>query len=346
MDEFEVLQDRAGVVFMGMDSAQLQYQSREIIVEMGMDAQSMPITSPNAGIPAFMTTYVDPKLIDILVTPMRAAEIVGNEVKKGDWVTETAMFPVIESTGVTAAYGDYSMAGQAGANFTFPQRQSFHYQVITQWGERELDRAGKARIDYANRLNIASILTLNKYQNKTYFYGVAGLQNYGLLNDPALPASITPTVGVAGNTWPLKNTDPNGSTEILNDFMALYQDLQGRARGLVELDTPMVAAMSPLREVYLTKTTDFNVTVAERLKKIFPNLRIEVAPEYTTGSGELIQLFVEELEGQRTVDVAFTEKLRAHPLIVKESAFSQKKSQGTWGAIVFRPFLVSSMLGI
>lgn len=343
MDEFDaaLLAEDAGIVYMGAPAG-MQYQSREIIVEMAMDAQSLPITTPNSGIPAFMTTYVDPKLIDILVTPMRAAEIVGSEVKKGDWVTETAMFPVIESTGVTSAYGDYNTSGNAGTNFDFPQRQSFHYQTITQWGERELDRAGKARIDYANRLNIASILTLNKYQNKTYFYGVAGLQNYGLLNDPALPTTISPGAKAAGGTaW----TDAT-TLEILTDFRLLYIDLQSRAKGLVELDTPLVVGMSPEREVFLTESSDFNVTVADRLKKMFPNLRLEVAPEYGTTSGELIQMFVEELEGQRTVDVAFTEKLRSHPLIVLESSFRQKKSQGTWGAIVYRPFLVSTMLGI
>lgn len=345
MNNFEVMAERAGIVFMGMDAAQIEYQTREIVAEMGLDAQSLPVTAANSGILSLFTTYVDPKLIDVLVTPMVAAEAVGNEMKLGDWVTETSAFPVVESTGFTAAYGDYSKSGRAGANVNWPQRQSFHYQTMTNWGERELERMGKGRIDWANRQNIASILTLNKYQNKTYFFGVAGLQLYGLINDPALPASIGPTTGTAGNTWPQKATDTNGATEILNDFTALYQDLQGRAKGLVELTTPMTCIMSPLREVYLTKTTDFNVTVADRLKKMFPNLTIKVAPEYTTGSGELMQLFPNEIEGQRTVDVAFTEKLRAHPLIVEHSSWSQKKSQGTWGAIVYRPFLVSSMLG-
>ena len=340
MNNFEVLAERAGVVFMGMDAAQLQYQTREIIAEMGLDAQSLPQTTANSGILSLFTTYVDPKMIDILVTPMRAAEIAGNERKLGDWVTETTAFPVVESTGFTAAYGDFNTNGRSGVNVNWPQRQSFHYQTMTEWGERELERAAKARIDWANRQNIASVLTLNKYQNKTYFFGVAGLQNYGLLNDPALPASIGPTTGVGGNTWPQKT-----SLEILADFTALYQDLQGRAKGLVELDTPMTCALSPLREVFLTKTTDFNVTVADRLKKMFPNLTIKVAPEYTTGSGELMQLFPNEIEGQLTLECSFTEKLRSHPLITAESSFRQKKSQGTWGTVIYRPFLVSSMLG-
>jgi hypothetical protein len=74
-------------------------------------------------------------------------------------------------------------------------------------------------------------------------------------------------------------------------------------------------------------------------------MTIKTAPEYATASGNLVQLFADELEGQRTVSVAFTEKLRAHPMIIKESSFRQKKSQGTWGAILFRPILIASLLG-
>ena len=306
------------------------------------DAQPTLITTSNAGIPAFLSTYIDPKLIEVLVSPMKAAEIVGDEVKKGDWTTETAMFPVVESTGQTSAYGDYSESGNAGVNSNFPQRQSFHYQVMTQWGERELERAGLARIDWANRMNIASALTLNKYQNKTYFFGVSGLQNYGLLNDPSLSAAISPTTKTAGGTsW------ANATAQEINaDIQKLYKQLQTQANGLVELDTKMTLAISPISEVYLTKTTDFNVNVADILKKNFPNLTIKTAPEYSTVSGELAQLIVDDMEGQRTASCGFTEKMRAHPIVVGASSFKQKKSQGTWGTVIFRPFLIAQMLAI
>ena len=343
----QALMQRAGVVFMGQTQMDLQKPDAASSLRVAQDgfacdAQPALVTTSNSGIPAFLSTFVDPKLIEVLISPMKAAEIVGNEVKKGDWVTETAMFPVVESTGQVSSYGDYSENGSAGANTNFPQRQSYHYQVMTQWGERELERAGLARIDWANRLNIASVLTLNKYQNKTYFFGVAGLQNYGLLNDPALSAAITPTTKIAGGTGWTNAT----ALEVLNDVQKLYKQLQTQLGGLVQLDTRMTLAMSPTSEVALTKTTEFNVNVSDILKKNFPNLTIKTAPEYSTGSGELVQLFVDEMEGQRTVDVAFTEKLRAHPIIVGASSFKQKKSQGTWGAIIYRPVAIAQMLGV
>ncbi len=48
---------------------------------LAMDAQPQMVTANNAGIPACFTNYVDPELIRVLVTPMKAAEIIG-EVKK------------------------------------------------------------------------------------------------------------------------------------------------------------------------------------------------------------------------------------------------------------------------
>lgn len=337
--DFHALALRAGIHIMGVEP-DFQLPGVASDLRIAMDAQPSLVTVSNGGIPAFLSTYLDPKAVEILLAPMRAAEIVGSEVKKGDWTTDTAMFPVIESTGETSSYGDYSENGVASANVNWPNRQSYTYQVITQWGERELDRAALAKIDWANRLNIASLLTLNKYQNKSYFFGITGLMNYGLMNDPGLSAPIAPAV-VGGQTlW--VNKDALG---VYGDIQLLFSQLQTQANGLVDLDTKMTLAMSPVSQVALTKATSFNVNVEDLLKKNFPNMVVKTAPEYATASGNLVQLIADELEGQRTASAAFTEKLRAHPIIIAMSSFRQKKSQGTWGTIIFRPFLIAQMLG-
>lgn len=343
----QALQSRLGVHFMGVPNLDFQVSGAAQAVRLAhdgfaCDAQPALITVSNSGIPAFLSTYIDPKLIEVLVSPMKAAEVVGSEVKKGDWTTKTAMFPVVESTGEVSSYGDYSNNGSVGANTNFPQRQSYHYQVVTQWGELELETAGLAKIDWANRLNIASALTLSKFQNKTYFYGVEGLENYGLLNDPGLNAAIVPTTKVAGGTLWANAT----ALEVLADVSKLYKQLQSQVNGLIELDTPMTLAMSPTSEVALTYTTQYNVNVQDMLKKNYPNLKVVTAPEYSTTAGELMQLFVESYEGQRSADTAFTEKMRAHPIVIDLSSFRQKKSQGSWGTVVYRPAMIAQMLGI
>lgn len=335
------LEIRAGIHFMGV-AAQMQLPEVAHDYALAMDAQPGLITTSNSGIPAFLSTYVDPKLIEVLVSPMRAAEVVGDEAKKGDWTMQTAMFPMIESTGETTAYGDHSEAGRAGVNVNFPQRQSFHYQVMTNWGERELEIAGLGKIDYANRLNIASVLTLNKYQNKTYFFGVSGLQNYGLLNDPALSTPLTPaTKAATGTGW----TNATG-LEVYADIQALFTQLQTQMNGAIDLTSEMTLGISPTSEVALTKVTTYNVSVADMVKKNFPNLKVKTAPEYATTGGQVAQLILDTHEGQRTASCAFTEKLRAHPIVIGASNFKQKKSQGSWGTIIYRPVGISQMLGL
>lgn len=310
---------------------------------LAMDAQPTMVTVSNAGIPAYLSNYVDPDLIRVLVTPMKAAQIFG-ETKKGDWTTLTAQFPIVESTGEVSSYDDYSNNGSVGANVNWEPRQSYGYQTITRWGEKELEMYGLAKIGYAAELSRASALVLNKFQNRSYFFGIAGMQNYGLLNDPSLSAPVTPAATGAGSgtTWATKD----GAAVYADISGLLYAKLIGQTRGMVERDVKMKLCMSPTSEVNLTKTNQYNVNVSDQLKKNFPNLTVETAVEYTTASGELVQLIIESLDGQDTGYCAFTEKMRAHPVVTDLSAWKQKKSGGTWGAIIKQPLAVAQMLGV
>lgn len=317
---------------------------------LAMDAQQPLITAPNAGIPAWLANYIDPEFIQILTAPNRAAAILG-EAKKGDWTTLTATFPVIESTGEVSSYGDYNENGSVSDNADFPQRQSYHYQTMTQWGERQLEMSSLAKIDYVARVNVASAIVLDKFQNNTYFYGVAGLQNYGLLNDPRLSASLAPGPKAfnanASGPWITNGAITATANEIYTDIQTLFNELVLQSGGVIEMDARMTLAMAPSSSVALTTTNIYNVNVTDMLKKNFPNLRIETAVQYQhPAGGNLIQLIAEAVEGQKTGYCAFTEKLRAHGIVRDTSSFKQKKSQGTWGAVIFQPFAIASMLGV
>lgn len=300
---------------------------------VAFDAQPQLVTQANAGIPAFLTNWVDPKVIEVLVSPMRAAEIYGEE-KKGDWTTEDVYFETVESTGEVSSYGDFSANGNADYNLNFPQRQCYHYQTFTQWGERELAKAALAKVDAATRKNIASVLVLNKFQNASYFYGIAGLQIYGGLNDPTLYASIASTA-----TWATTTPDV-----VYEDVRRLFTQVQLQSNGLIKRDMPMVLACSPETDAVLDKTNQYNVNVRDQIKKNFPNLRIETAVEFATTGGELVQLIVENLEGQETATCSFTEKMRAHAVVQDTSSWKQKKSQGTSGFVLFRSYLIGQMI--
>lgn len=306
--------------------------------KLACDAQPELVTVANASIPAFLANFLDPKVIMILVSPMMAAQIVG-ETQKGDWLTETSMFLTVEQTGKTAAYGDYNNNGTSNVNANFPQRQNFIFQAFLQYGQRELGIAGLAKLDWASQQQSANAITLMKQLNDIYFFGVANLENYGLLNDPALPAPITPQF-----SW-LTSASATAYT-IYQDVVRMFIQLQAQTNGVVKEDNNMVLAMSPTNKVALKQITQFNTNSVEvLLKENFPGLRIETAVQYATPAGQLVQLICESLDGQRTAECAFSSKLMAHNMVVESSSWKQKRSSGGFGTIIYRPMLIVSMLG-
>lgn len=323
---------------------------------LAMDAQPGLTTVGNSAIPAMLTTFIDPDHLNILFAANKGARILGKdgtgEKKKGDWTEMVAMFPVVERTGEVSSYHDYSENGSAGFNMSFPQRQSYHYQTIIQYGEREIAMAAKAQVNLADEKKTSAITVLDKFQNQTYLYGVSGLQNYGILNDPSLPTPIQPGPKAYNaqphGPWITAGVVTATPNEVYTDIQSLFTQLVTQTNGLIELDqeSSLVLVMPPASQVALTAVNSFNVDVFDILKKNFPNMRFETCPQYASAAGNLVQLIAEDVEGQETGYCAFTEKLRGHPLIQKESAWVQKMSQGTWGAIIRQGYAFAQMLGV
>lgn len=339
-------------VWLGRDGDNLAMDANP---DLAMDAQPGLSTSANSAIPSWLTTIVDPQIFNVLFAPNKGAEILG-EVQRGTWLDETAMFPLVEQTGEVSSYGDYANNGSAGLNMNFPQRQSYLYQTVVQYGEREMERAGRARIGWAAGVQQAAVTVLNRYQNLTYHYGVIGLANYGLLNEPSLSAALTPAPKAnGGNAW-IKNGVINATAnEVYGDIQALFIQLVTQNAGLVKSDDRLVLVMSPTSDVALTATNTFNVSVRDLLKKNFPNIRFETDPLYGAVSasnpqgnaaGNLVQMIAEKVDGQEAGYCAFNEKLRSHKMVIELSSFKQKMTQGSWGFIYRQPTAISQMVGV
>jgi hypothetical protein len=323
--------------------------------DLGMDAQPQLFTTPNAGIPVWLSTMIDPQVYEILFSPLKAAEIWG-EVKKGDWTLNSVMFPSVEHTGEVSSYNDWSNNGSVGANTNFPSRQPYLFQTILQYGERELDMAGLAKINWVSELNAAAAWALNRFQNQTYFFGMSGLQLYGGLNDPNLPAALTPAPKAYGNNlWVTNNVVTATPNELYTDIQSLVLQLIAQSGGLISQDSPFILALSPTSKFALTATNSFDVNVMDLLKNNIPNLKIVDAIQYQARSasnpqgivgGNFMQLICTKIRNQDTGFCAYNEKMRAHRLIPGLSSWAQKLTGGTLGTVIRMPFAVSSMLGI
>lgn len=316
------------------------------VTKLAMDADPQPMLPPNGGIPAIVSTFIDPTVIETLFTPNRANEIFTREEKRGSWAQDSFMIQRIEETGDTVAYDDYSEQGGVQVTPQWEGRDVYRYQTMVTYGELEQERYGLAMLPYAAAKQRAAVNVLNQDQNKFYLYGIAGLRNYGILNDPQLPAAIVPAT-VDGNTrWEDKQV-----IDIYNDILRLYEDLVTRSNGLVgngiDMATRLVLVMSPQASVWFKRANEvFGNTVEKMVRDTFPGMRFVVVPQYSTEAGELVQMFVEEAQGQSTGFLAYNEKLRAHPLIPDVSSYKQKYSGSTFGAVITMPFLFAQMIGV
>lgn len=317
---------------------------------------SATLSDPNSGVPTILTTYVDPDVYEFLFAGNEAAKIYG-EVRRGDWLMDTSLFPSTEHAGEVTSYGDMVTSGRATTNTNWQNYQSYLFQTIMEYGERELERAGLARINWVSELNKSAATLMDKFHNLTYFFGVNGLVNYGWLNDPALAASLTPSTKAAGGvTWFTAGGTPNATaTEVYNDILAIVQSLITQNAGLVNAKTKMTLGIGPNIATALNFTNSFNVNVTDQLEKNFPNLEVKDAVQYgvqTTANpqgnaaGNIVQLIADDVQGQDTGFCAFSEKMRSHKIIYDLSSFRQKVTGGTWGGIIRQPSGVASMVGV
>lgn len=300
------------------------------------------VTAANSGIPVEFTSYIDPMVIPILTATRGVREIFG-EAKKGDWTTSYARFQTSEITGEVEAYTDYSQGGASDVNPTFPVRTQYIYQTNIRYGDREVDVASRARLQLAADKQRAAATVIDIASNKFALYGVAGLEIYGLLNDPNLPADVSPLPNADQKTlWAEKSTK-----EIYEDVLHLFSKMADRGAGHIDANTELVLATSPATQVQLGKATDFNISARQMLETYFPKIRFVALPELaTTTGGNSILLIAPTIEGLPTAQIGFSEKFRAMRLIPESSSFHQKFVGSSYGTIIYRPFAIGKMTSI
>ena len=336
-----------------------EWRSSNLSLEqLAMDAAAGPLTTdPNSAIPAILTTAVDPDVIRVVFAPLQMAEILGGERKVGDWLEETRLFPIVEDTGEVSSYDDYSNNGRAGINFNYPSFQAYLFQTIIEYGDRETARAGLMKINYVGDVNRAAASLLNRFGNLSYAFGITGLQNYGLLNNPFLSAYLTPAVKAWGGTGWFDNGSPAATAnEVYNDILAIVEKIINQTNGAVSMDSKMTLALSPQSQLAMKFANSFGIYVSALLKEGFPNMTVRSAPQYgaltSTNSqgysaiGNVVQVIVDEIDGQKVAYPAYNEKMRAHKLVPELSSWKQKMTSGVWGTIMRMPVGIAGMIGV
>lgn len=311
-----------------------------------MDADM--VTAASTQLPGIFTTYIDPAVIEVLTAPKNARNIF-NERQIGDWTTSTAMFRIAEFLGATEAYSDFAHNRTSGVNYAFTNRQNYMFQTYIEVGDLEAAVSGEARLDLVADKQRAAAEVIDYDANRFALFGVAGMNIYGILNDPGLGAVLSPLPNGARNgqtnspLWVNKT-----ATQIYNDIVnVLFYQLVEQNKGYINNQAPLTLVMSPQLDVRLGSVTEFGVTVMSMLRQYFPNLTIETVPQMSSeDTGETMLMKVDAVRGQRTGELAFNVKLQTGRQILDHTSFSQKYFAGTYGAIYYYPLGVAQMRGM
>lgn len=304
-------------------------------------------TQPNVGAPASLYTYLDPRVIEVLYGVTAASKIF-EKTKYGDFEDDFATFMVEDVAGRVSPYSDHGDGVTADVNYDFPVRQNFRYQTTIQYGDLEVSKMARAKVNLAARKQYAAATVMARAENSFQLYGVKGMEVYGLLNDPNLDSPLAP-ISVGGkSTWADKvAAQPDTAANVVfNDINKLIGALMGKNGGLVDANADFVLAVSNKVFAYLTQPNSFGQTALGLLKANYPRIRVEQLPELSTASGETLYLTVSELLGEKTGFTAFSRAYMLGRLVPGLSCWEQKATAGTWGAVIRRPSLVALMTGV
>lgn len=313
-------------------------------IRQSLANDAAPSLIPNNSIPQYLLNVFNPEVIKIILAPC-TAELIFAAAKRGTWELETTTFIMSELAGDIDTYGDFSHDGSVDTNYNFPHRQAYRFQTTMRLGDLESAQWGEAKVNALADKELAMAEIMKRAHNRIWFYGVAGLENYGILNNPEAADSIQPLPagGVAGNPteWPEKS-----ALDVFNDVKALKGALNRQSFGNIPDNAELKLVFSTNRAEELLKTNEFGITVTDRLKKAFPRLEFIESPEYSTAAGEIIQLIAPSMNGRRTGDAGFAEMIRSHGVVRGKSSIEEKKSASNWGTVIYYPMAIATMVGI
>ncbi len=308
-------------------------------------------TTANVGYPTSLFQYIDPQIVEILFGVTNANRL-APDVKQGTWEQEYYNYAVEERVADVTAYSDRTENVTTEVNYEYNVRELARFQTVIQYGDLEVDKANQAKIALQSRKQLAGADIIARKQNQFYLYGVSGKQNYGILNEPNLNASINPnTITVGGSTYTtwadkVANDTASAGNHVFNDVLKLWSELASKNGGNIDQNERIILAVSNAVVSYLSAPNQFGLTAMQMIKDNFPNLEVVQLPELSTNAGEQIKMIVPSLYGVDTMNVAFADKLRVGRVIQTVSGQKLKMVGTSWGCILKRSSLVATMTGV
>lgn len=303
-------------------------------------------TAPNIGMPGGILTQISNEVIEAIFSARTAVEVAGTQKKVIEWSDEEFMPPMLEPTGQTTPYGDFSQAQVVGLNLGFENYKHYRFSVGVTVGNLEEQQFAKAKINMYERKYGAAFEALEIERNRANFYGFIDNTSgnylvYGLLNDPKLPA------------WDAsaKTFDAMTYAEIMAFFGNAVANLTSKTGNNINVNSKIRVAIASNKFAYLASfVTEFGYSALEGLKKAYPNMEFVSVFEFEKAYNNLdcIYFIGESMAGgvAETLYLGYSELARSENMVMETKFRKTEVSSGMTGAIINKPLFIARYSGI
>lgn len=308
---------------------------------------ALPTLTPNnVGVPANFLVDVMKEAVKVLVAPNNADAVIGARKKLLDWEKEAHEIPLIEGTGETHPYSDFSNARYVGVNVNYKRVNHYRFETGILVGDLLEKQYSLIGINLVSEMNYTAGEILAKQYNNISFNGWYvndKLFVTGILNDPEL----LPYETIA------KSWDQCTYDEIMADMARLLAKLSKQSGGNVKLRQDKIRLSLPETKLnYLNMTQNLmGRTILEALKIQYPNIEFVGASELSeayTGNKDVLVLIAENgLGGLRdTANQGYSQIGMLSRVVDKETARTQKMMSGTTGFVAYKPTYIIRAQGV
>lgn len=321
-------------VFIAQDSREL----KNAIMAMD-DAQ---YSLPSNGVLPYFTTIFNKDPIEQLLKTTASREM-SEDWQQGEFGTTDIKMPTVSYGGNSEVYADQAGTGESSINMNWVPRQAVTLQRTLQYGDLTQAQMAMAKINYVGQMRkgLTSLTSLDI--NSINLYGFAGMDIYGLSNDPSLnPAVVFPASAAnpASSLWIYKDFN-----EIVADIRSLFNEIISIAGGQANYTQECILALPPSAFTALsTQNTLSSVMVSQYCKEAFPGMKIIQCAQYQgTGSPagsttpSICQLIFKELAGQRVAYNIFSSLYNSHGVVRLLSSYAEKISYTVSGGFLALP---------
>lgn len=342
MDEMESVLELNGIGF--------SKNALNGLMAEAMDTIQQPLTTPSFATPIqFLQNWL-PGFVEILTAARKIDELIGVSTV-GSWEDEQIVQQVLENTGSPVPYGDLTVVPLTDWNLNFETRSVVRFELGMRVGRLEEARSARARVNSGDQKRKSAGLQLEIQRNQVGFYGYNSGNNltYGFLNDPNLSAYVTVATTGGNTTWAAKTF-----LQIQGDLLTGLQTLRTQSQDTIEPNrTPITLAVATNCVDYLSKTSDFGISVYAWLKQFYPNVRVVSAPQLNgaNGGANVFYMYADTVDDSSTDDrrtfiqvvPAKFQMLGAQQLA---KGYEEDYSNATAGVMVKRPYAVVRYSGI